>query len=86
MVSGFVNCGFGFGGFFFGILQTQFCNPGDLRPQLYETTQGKQVMLFGDEVASKVPDMLRDMTKIWFSLFLFGLFTISNYPSESFTD
>ena len=32
VVSGFVICGFGFGGFVFGILAKQFCNPDDLRP------------------------------------------------------
>lgn len=36
--------------------------------------------LFEDEVAMRVPDMLRSMCKIWITLYLFGLFTISNYP------
>jgi len=34
IVSGFVICGFGFGGFFFGMITKSICNPDDIRPEL----------------------------------------------------
>lgn len=80
-VSGFVNCGFGFGGFFFGIIQRKLCNPNDERPIPTETIHGFQ-NLFGPEVSARVPFMLRSMSIIWISLFVFGLLTVSNYKSE----
>ena len=46
-VSGFVICGFGFGGFFFGMISKHLCNPDDLRPSLVETHLGPERM-FGE--------------------------------------
>lgn len=78
MVSGFVICGFGFGGFFFGIISKYLCNPDDLRPELVMTSLGPENM-FGKEVAERVPAMLRSLCLIWIGLFTFGLFTITRY-------
>jgi hypothetical protein len=36
-------------------------------------------MMFGSEVAERVPNMVRSMCVIWISLFLFGLLTITKY-------
>lgn len=40
VVSGFVICGFGFGGFFFGIIIRHLCNPDNVRPILVDTPHG----------------------------------------------
>lgn len=79
VVSGFVICGFGFGGFIFGMISQHLCNPNDIRPQLMETSNGLERM-FGQEVAERVPHMIRSLCKIWISLFIFGLLTITRYP------
>jgi len=82
-VSGFVICGFGFGGFFFGIISKHFCNPNDVRPVLLPTSLGQE-RLFLAEVAQNVPSMIRKLNLIWISLWVFGLLTITRYhkPGE----
>jgi hypothetical protein len=82
MVSGFVICGFGFGGFFFGILSQYLCNPNDVRPKLLMTSLGPE-NLFGKEVAERVPSMLRSLCLVWVALFTFGLFTITKYQRST---
>ena len=77
-VSGFVICGFGFGGFFFGIISKHLCNPNDMRPVLLPTSLGNE-RLFLAEVASRVPTMIRTLNLIWIGLWLFGLCTITRY-------
>ena len=77
-VSGFVICGFGFGGFFFGMISKHLCNPDDLRPSLVETHLGPERM-FGEQVAVRVPGMIRKLCMIWICLWLVGVLTITKY-------
>jgi len=81
-VSGFVICGFGFGGFFFGIISKRLCNPDDLRPILVDTYLGPERM-FGPEVSERVPTMIRSMCTIWIGLWIFGILTISKFDDSS---
>ena len=85
VVSGFVICGFGFGGFFFGLICNRLCNPNDLRPVTTLTPYGEEE-LFGEEVAVLVPSMLRKMCLIWIALWLFSLCTISQYNHQATDD
>ena len=85
VVSGFVICGFGFGGFFFGLICNQLCNPNDLRPVTTLTPYGEEE-LFGEEVAVLVPGMLRKMCLVWIALWLFSLCTISQYSHQATDD
>jgi hypothetical protein len=78
VVSGFVICGFGFGGFFFGIISRHLCNPDNLRPVKTETSNGVE-NLFGPEVSERVPQMIRSLCIVWIGLFVFGLLTITRY-------
>lgn len=74
-VSGLVICGFGFGGFFFGILTNRLCNPNDIRPVQTQTTDGFE-NLFPTEVSMRVPTMWRTLGAVWAFLFIFGLIVI----------
>lgn len=85
MVSGFVICGFGFGGFFFGIISKHLCNPDNLRPIQTETSNGLE-NLFGPEVSARVPSMIRNLCLIWISLFVIGLLTITKYKQHNEQD
>lgn len=82
MVSGFVICGFGFGGFFFGLISKSLCNPDDIRPELMQTSLGPENM-FGKEVSERVPSMLRSLCLIWIALFTFGLMTITKFDHKT---
>ena len=75
VASGFIICGFGFGGFFFGLITNHLCNPDNLKPQMYEVISGSGVYenLFPAEVAMRVPAMLRQLDLIWLCLLIFGL-------------
>lgn len=75
VVSGIVICGFGFGGFIFGLVSKHLCNPNNLRPVLTDTIYGPENM-FGPEVSSNVPSMIRQMNTIWISLWIFSLLTV----------
>ena len=81
-VSGFVICGFGFGGFFFGPISKYLCNPNDVRPVLVPTSMGEE-RLFLAEVASRVPMMIRTLNLCWIGLWVFGLCTITRYHNPS---
>jgi hypothetical protein len=76
-----VICGFGFGGFFFGILTNRICNPDDIRPIPTQTTDGLE-NLFPPEVAMRVPGMWRSLGQVWAALFLFGICSITRYYQE----
>lgn len=79
-------CGFGFGGFFFGIISKHLCNPTDVRPVLQPTSNGNEI-LFLEEVAARVPTMIRSLNLCWIALWAFGLCTITRYhdPLEQST-
>ena len=78
MVSGFILCGFGFGGFFFGFIMNRLCNPDNLSVQKYEI-EGTDEQFFPKEVGERVPDMIRQLAMIWACLFLFGVCTVHTY-------
>ena len=42
MVSGLIICGFGFGGFFFGIISNRFANPDNVRVVLVDYGDGEE--------------------------------------------
>ena len=79
MITGFVVCGFGFGGFAWGLLARYLCNPDDLKPTLQDFNSES---LFGPEVAQNVPYMLRTMCSIWIALCIFSILTVSRRPIE----
>ena len=80
LVSGVVICGFGFGGFLWGLLARLFCNPDNLRPQEFP---GSPDLLFEESVAKNVPSMIRKLCLVQISLCLFGVATISKAPREN---
>jgi MFS transporter, OFA family, oxalate/formate antiporter len=57
--SGFIISGFGFGGFFFGIITNLLSNPQNIPVQGYEVSEGQTENFFPVEVAERVPQMLR---------------------------
>lgn len=80
-VTGLVVCGFGFGGFLFGIVTNRLCNPDDIKPSPVETKDGLE-NLFPAEVAERVPSALRQIGFIWAGLIVFGILTV-NKKAES---
>lgn len=80
MVSGFIISGFGFGGFFFGIIMNLLCNPDNIDVQKY-MVDGVEEQLFPKAVAERVPYMLRTLDIIWTCLFIFGACTVHTYKS-----
>ena len=78
MVSGLILCGFGFGGFFFGIIINRICNPDNLPVQEY-LIEGTYEQLFPKEVGERVPDMIRKLDLIWICLLFFGACTVHTY-------
>ena len=82
MVSGLITCGFGFGGFIFGIVTNMLCNPENIEVQKY-MIDGKEEQLFPEEVAKNVPSMLRTLVIIWSCLLLFGACTVNTYQPSS---
>ena len=80
MVSGLIICGFGFGGFFFGIITNRLCNPDNIAVQKF-MIDGEEEQLFPKEVAERVPYMLRTLDLIWTSLFLFAACTVHTYKA-----
>ena len=78
MASGLIICGFGFGGFTFGIVMNRLCNPDNLTVEIY-TIDGEEEQLFPAEVARRVPDMIRKLVLIWSCLFLFAACTVHTF-------
>lgn len=81
MVSGLIICGFGFGGFFFGILMRRLCNPDNISVQKY-VIDGEVEQLFPTEVAERVPYMLHTLLIIWTCLFVFACFAVNTYQPQ----
>ena len=77
-MSGLIICGFGFGGFTFGIVMNRLCNPNNIAVEVY-LIEGKEEQFFPREVAERVPYMLRTLDLIWSCLFLFGACTVHTY-------
>jgi len=84
VVSGIIVSGFGFGGFFFGIITNKLCNPDNVHVELMETSpgSGKFENFFPDEVAERVPEMIRQLVFIWALLLAFGIVTITTFSSK----
>ena len=78
MVSGLIICGFGFGGFFFGILMNKLCNPDNVAVVKY-MIEGQEEQLFPREVAERVPHMMRTLDVIWTCLVIFASCTVHTY-------
>ena len=83
MVSGLIICGFGFGGFFFGIIANTLCNPENFYVVLIDYGNGmRPEQLFPAQVAERVPFMLRTLAGIWVCLFLFGVLSVSTFEER----
>ena len=80
MVSGLIICGFGFGGFGFGIIMNRLCNPDNISVVKY-MIEGQEEQLFPKEVAERVPYMLRTLDLIWTCLLIFGACTVHTYEA-----
>jgi len=85
-VSGLVISGFGFGGFFFGIITNALANPDNEKAIAFEIAPGVEEYFFTGSVAEGVPSMLRKLCLIWVSLLIFGLLTIREYTPGSSDD
>ena len=81
LATGIAVSGFGFGGFIFGIITNNLCNPDNIEVQTYTVNNSEQ-RFFPQEVSDNVPDMLRRLDFIWICVFLFGVITISEYKGE----
>jgi hypothetical protein len=85
-VSGIIISGFGFGGFFFGIITNKLCNPDNVSVVAMETRQGHKENFFPAEVAQNVPSTLRYLDLIWLCLFVFGMLTITTYQGPAYSE
>jgi MFS family permease len=59
LASGAIICGFGFGGFIFGLIMNRLCNPENELPLDYAVKIGLEEKLFPPSVAGRVPAALR---------------------------
>lgn len=85
-VSGLVISGFGFGGFFFGIITNMIANPDNEAATAVEIEPGVEEYFFFGPVAEGVPSMLRKLCLIWLCLLVFGLLTIREYTPPQVAD
>ena len=79
--TGIVISGFGFGGFIFGIVTNELCNPDNVEVETY-TIKDTEQRLFPPDVADNVPDMLRHLDYIWITLLVIGVLTVSEYKGD----
>lgn len=82
VASGLIISGFGFGGFFFGLITNRLANPNNLTAQPVEIKPGVTEYFFSSEVAENVPGMFRKLCMIWTGLLIFGLITITEYKPD----
>ena len=82
LASGVIICGFGFGGFFFGIITNRLCNPHNVSVKRFDYGDDDPQYLFPKEVAERVPFMLRSLDLIWITLFVIGIICISTYSPD----
>lgn len=78
LVSGTIISAMGIGGFIYGILIKNLCNPLDLK---YEKTSDGKIFL-PKEVGERVPWTLKVLVCVWLGQILIGLCLISNYEKE----
>ena len=82
MMTGFIVGGYGFASFIFTFLSTKLVNPNNLKPEIYD--EENDVTYFGDEVADRVPLMIRTLVAVWTVFVLLAICLISRKPrSES---
>ena len=72
-VTGFILCGYGFGGFIFGLLTANIANPDNLKPDVDQ-------YYFPVEVANRVPFMFKVCAVSWTSLYLIAILTVCRNP------
>ena len=79
-MTGIILGGYGFSSFIFAYLSSKLVNPDDLKPEIYDATNN--VTYFGDEVADRVPFMIRTLAGIWTIFLLTSICLISRKPAE----
>ena len=79
LVSGAIISGYGFGGFVFGMLCQELCNPDSLQ-YVMDPESGRRYLPI--EVGNRVPDALHYLCLVWAAQILFGLLTITYYKKS----
>lgn len=78
LVTGCILGGYGFASFIFSQVSTKLVNPDNLSP--IEDPDDPSISYFGDEVADRVPFMIRTLVYIWACLALIGVLLIFKKP------
>ena len=78
LMTGIILGGYGFSSFIFAFVSTKLVNPNDLKPEIYDAKN--KVTYFGDEVADRVPFMIRTLATIWSVLVILAVCLISRKP------
>lgn len=78
LVTGIVQCAFGFGAFGFGIWAVDIINPNKISPSInYD-----EWALYPEDIVKNVPKMLRTMTYVWSLLIAASILMITRRPKE----
>ena len=80
MMTGLIVGGYGFASFIFAFLSTKLVNPNDMKPDIYDATN--KVTYFGDEVADRVPYMIRTLASIWTIFVVIAVCLITRKPQS----
>ena len=79
IVSGCILAGYGFGTFIFSQISTKIVNPDNLDPTL-DDPNNPDIKFYDDEVADRVPLMIRTLAYIWAGLAFVGFLLIFRKP------
>ena len=79
LVSGLVLAGFGFGAFMFNFVSTALVNPED---EHMAKEIDSPIKVFPDEVARRVPEMIRTLSMYWTILAVIGTLLLFPYKEE----
>lgn len=83
IVTGLIVGGYGFGSFIFANVSTSLVNPHGVQADVYDAKN--DVTYFGDEVADRVPYMIRTLAFIWAVFVLIAICMISRKEAEADT-
>lgn len=81
LITGLILGGYGFSSFIFAQVSTRLVNPDNLLPTIYD--EKNRVTYFGDQVADRVPYMIRTLATIWTVLVVISISLISRKKQET---
>ena len=81
LVTGCILGGYGFGSFIFSQISTKIVNPDGLDPTISDPNN-PDITFYGDEVADRVPLMIRTLVYIWACLAFIGFLLIFRKPQD----